>query len=86
MEPTILNGSIVLASLLPFFFREPKTNDIVAFADQQTKKIFIKRIVKHEGQKFYLTGDNKHDSLDSRKIGWVGRNDIVGKVILRLHL
>ena len=32
---------------------------------------------------FFLLGDNLEESLDSRKIGFIGRKQIVGKVIMR---
>lgn len=84
MEPTLLNGSKVLVSSLPFLIRDPGINDIIAFADKTSGKIFVKRITKRKGQRYFLTGDNKHDSLDSKVIGWISKKDIVGKVIFKI--
>lgn len=84
MEPTIKNGETVLASSLPYLFSKPKIGDIAVFVKEE--KMFIKRIVKIDpsvaGGKYFVSGDNKKDSLDSRKIGLVERSGIVGKVIL----
>jgi len=82
MEPFLGNDRSVLASSLPFIFSEPKIDDVVVF--RRKNKFFIKRITKKKGEKYYLQGDNPHDSLDSRSLGWVKRKDIVGKVIFRI--
>lgn len=79
MEPFIKNGQTVLVSSIPYFFSKPKTGDIVAFKKEQ--KVFIKRITKTDGERYFVSGDNKKDSLDSRRFGWVSKRDIVGKVI-----
>lgn len=84
MEPTLLNGSKVLVSSLPFLIRDPEINDIIAFVDKTSGKIFIKRIIKRKGQRYFLTGDNKHDSLDSQKLGWITKKDIIGKIIFKI--
>ncbi len=80
MEPTIFQGHVVITSGIPYLFNTPTIGDIVVF--RKEGKMLIKRIEKKNREKYFLTGDNKNDSLDSRKIGWVERKDIVGKVIL----
>lgn len=79
MEPTLRNGTTVLVSSIPLLFSKPTVSDIVIF--QQKGEVFIKRVQKVEEDKYFLVGDNEYDSMDSRKIGWVTRNDIIGKVI-----
>lgn len=87
MEPTIKNGESVLASGIPYLFSKPKVGDIVAFKDNKSRKVFVKRIVKidpsADGDKHFVKGDNERDSLDSRRLGWIEKKDIVGKVICR---
>lgn len=41
----------------------------------------IKRVQKYDSRLIFVTGDNKKDSLDSRKFGWIGKSQIIGKVI-----
>lgn len=77
MQPTILNTRKVI--VIPYFFTKPKKNDIVAFRFK--KEIFIKRIREIKGNKYFLEGDNKKDSLDSKKIGLIEKKEIIGKVI-----
>jgi len=81
MEPTIKNGSVVVISNILFMFKTPKEKDIIAFKNKD--KVFIKRISKINNGKYFLEGDNKNDSLDSRKIGLIEGKDIIGKVILK---
>jgi len=80
MEPTIQNGQTVLVSSIPYFFSKPKIGDVVAF--KKDNKVLIKRIGKIDGKKYFVSGDNKEDSMDSRKFGWLTKKDILGKVIL----
>lgn len=84
MEPTLLNGSKVLVSSLPFLIRDPEINDIIAFVDKTSGKVFLKRIIKRKGQRYFVAGDNKHDSLDSQKLGWISKKDIVGKMLFKI--
>lgn len=83
MEPTIKNGEIVLVSNIPYLFKGPRINDIVAFKDNRGK-ILVKRITEIEKKGYFLSGDNKNDSLDSRKFGHVIKNQIIGKMIHKL--
>lgn len=80
MQPAIKNGQKVLISSVPYFFTEPKINDIVAF--RIDNKIFIKRIVSIKDEKYFLRGDNIVDSFDSRKFGRIKKKDIQGKCFI----
>jgi nickel-type superoxide dismutase maturation protease len=82
MEPVIKNGEIVLISSLFYLFQKPKIGDIVAFND--AGEILIKRITGIHDQKYFLAGDNQKDSLDSRKLGLISKQKILGKVIYKL--
>lgn len=86
MEPNILQGQTVLASSIPYLFSKPKINDIVALRERKSGKVFIKRIVKVDGEKYFVSGDNKKDSMDSKDFGWIERKEIVGRVILNFKL
>lgn len=82
MEPTLRFGSTILVSTIPYLFSKPKIGDIVLAQLKGEKKYIIKRISKVENQKYFLTGDNKEDSLDSKQLGWFERKQILGEVIL----
>jgi signal peptidase I len=81
MSPTLHTGDIVLVNRLAFLFRDPHINDIVAVKDPRDQKILIKRITNIVDGRYFVTGDNKLHSTDSRKFGMLEKKDIVGKVI-----
>lgn len=82
MEPTIKQNKIVIVSSIPYFFRKPKVGDIVVVKRQ---KYIIKRIAainpSADGEQVFVIGDNKKESNDSRHFGWIGKDNILGKVI-----
>lgn len=82
MEPNFLDDEYVLVSSVPFLFRQIRPRDVVVF--RHDGDILMKRIEKIKDNKFFLTGDNSKDSLDSKKIGWVDKKNIVGKVIYKI--
>jgi signal peptidase I len=82
MEPILKNNDLVLISNIFYIFKHPQINDIVAFRFDE--KFFVKRITKSKNQKYFLEGDNKSDSLDSRGFGWISRNEILGKYFYKL--
>ena len=83
METQIKTGETVLVSSIPYWFKTPKINDIVAFKDKKGT-ILIKRIIKFQNGKYFVQGDNNNDSLDSRKFGYVSKNQIIGEIIYKL--
>ncbi len=82
MAPTYSEGDNVLVSSLPLIFARPKKRDVVVF--EKFNRFYIKRIAKIEKGKYFLVGDNKKDSFDSRRFGSVKRNQIKAKVILKI--
>lgn len=79
MQPLIFDNKKVLVSSIPYLFSKPKINNIVAF--NYKDKIFIKKIRNIKDGNYFLEGENKNDSFDSKKIGWVERKNILGKII-----
>lgn len=82
MQPTILDGSVVVVLTLGFFLKKLTVGDIVLF--RRNKTIFVKRIISiDDGGRYYLKGDNPQDSLDSRDFGLVTKSEIIGKVLFK---
>lgn len=84
MEPTLKENDLILVSKVPYLFKVPKINDIVAFKSRKQKIIFVKRIKKIKNNKYFVYGDNKNDSYDSSKFGEISREQITGKFIYKL--
>ena len=81
MEPALLTGDVVLVNRLAYLFKKPQIADIVALLDPRDGKILLKRIVKVEDKGYFVQGDNKNASTDSRHFGMIRASDILGKVI-----
>lgn len=77
MTPTIINGSEVLVSDIPYLFSKPKIGDIIAF--NKEKKVLIKRITKIKDKKYFVAGDNLKDSIN----GWINKKNVLGKLITK---
>lgn len=81
MEPLICEGQSLLVSFLPYFFRKPKAGEIIVLRSPKDKRYVVKRIQKIEKDRYFVVGDNKDKSTDSREFGLITKKDIVGKVI-----
>lgn len=78
MEPSLMAGDQVLVSkFLPI-----AENDIIVF--NYSGKYFIKRVIKIKHSEYYVLGDNKTHSLDSRTFGFVDKKNVIGKVISKI--
>ena len=76
MLPALKPGQDVL--VLTWFF-EAKKWDIVVI--KHGGREMIKRIQKVHDRKYFVEGDNKKESTDSRSFGPVTKDEIIGKVI-----
>lgn len=82
MEPTIASGQSVIVSGVLYLFKRPKIGDIVLLKRQEKK--LLKRIIEIKDKKYFVAGDNVRDSLDSKKFGWIAKDQIIGKLIYKL--
>jgi signal peptidase I len=85
MEPTFKDGDRVVINRLVYLFSSPKTGDIVALKHPKNgDKILLKKIKKVvAGNQFFVVGENKLDSTDSRYFGKVNKGLILGKFWFR---
>jgi signal peptidase I len=96
MYPNLKSGNFVLVNKNAYHKSKIQRGDIVAFK-LPNRKVLIKRIRGISGdwlyptnaensrlleKSYFVMGDNKFDSLDSRKIGPIRSSSIIGKVIL----
>ena len=95
MVPTFQNGDYLIVDEISYRFKEPQKGDVVIFKyPNDTSKFFIKRIEGMPGEtvgnttltgdQFYVLGDNRGASSDSRIWGPVPRQNIIGRPLVRL--
>lgn len=99
MEPTFENGDYLIVDELSYNLSDPKVGDVIIFRPPMDQsKFYIKRIVglpgdiiDVNGQKttlkdneYFVIGDNRDNSSDSRKWGPLPEDLIVGRALLRL--
>lgn len=63
-------------------YKEPYLQDNVVTSDFKLADINETKIPKEE---YFVLGDNRENSMDSRKIGLIKKKDIIGRVGLRLY-
>ncbi len=81
MAPTLTAGEYVLVNRAAYLFKKPRIGHVVALHDPRDGKVLIKRITQIKGQQYFIQGDNKLVSTDSRVFGLIGKKDIIGKAI-----
>ena len=93
MEPTLLDGNTRVVFKAAYWFAEPRVGDIVIVVHENEN--LIKRITACPGEipadaieygalpknLYFIEGDNRHVSIDSRNFGPVPGEDIIGRVI-----
>jgi nickel-type superoxide dismutase maturation protease len=87
MRPTLEPGDYVLVNRWAYRFRPPSPGDLVVVEDPEVPTRFlVKRVSQATATgEVRLTGDNEDASRDSRVFGPVSREQIVGKVWLKLR-
>lgn len=61
-----------------------KVGEVVVVEREDRPGVFlVKRLVRIEGEKYWVEGDNKSSSTDSRQWGAIAPEEIVGRVLLR---
>lgn len=79
MYPTLRSGEKII--VINKIFAHPKNDDVVVCLDPRTQRLLVKRIQQKKIKKYFVVGDNKRKSTDSRKFGWILEKDILGKVL-----
>lgn len=84
MRPFCKQGDFVLAESMSYLFFRPKVGHlVVARHPQKPGMLLLKRIVREKEGRYWVEGDNAEKSTDSRHFGWVGKENIRGKVVRR---
>lgn len=61
-----------------YFLSKPSIGDIVVF--ERNNLLMVKRVRKVYASKVFIIGDNRCDSLDSKKYGTIPIKNILGRV------
>ena len=77
MVPTLKSGDFLLVGKT----KEFSIGDLVVIEHGGSR--LVKRIVDENTSQIWLSGDNVREGSDSRSFGWVEKDQIVGRVILR---
>ena len=65
--------------VIPYILSKPKIGDVIVLQHPTKHPLLIKRIRKIENNTYWVEGDNKIRSMDSRAFGFVSRKQIIGK-------
>lgn len=99
MEPTYHNGDYLIVDEISYLAGEPKKDDVIIFRYPKDPKVFfIKRIiglpnenisvngkeVRLGDDEYFVMGDNRDFSSDSRAWGPVPKKMIIGRSFIRL--
>jgi len=86
MEPTLKAGDFILVNKLAYILRKPSKGDIIVLKHPKDKnKFLVKRIIDASSSKYFVAGDNKKYSTDSRHFGAIDKNLIVGKLFIHIR-
>jgi len=90
MEPALRPGDRVLVDVWTYRQRPPRPPEIVVFRSGAGSAAMVKRVAgvvstaRGEGVSLWLLGDNSRHSLDSRVLGAVESERVIGRVVVRL--
>lgn len=82
MLPTFRSGDWLLVAWADTF----RIGDVIVIEREERPGVFlIKRVERNDDGKYWVEGDNKSISTDSREWGAVAEIEIVGRVVTRLR-
>ncbi|MBI3046647.1 MAG: S26 family signal peptidase [Candidatus Harrisonbacteria bacterium] len=81
MLPALKDSQYVIAEKFSQLFFNFRIGDVAIIKLAGGKKI-VKRITAKIGDNYFVEGDNKAYSADSRHFGFIPRSDILSRVIL----
>ena len=84
MQPTLNPNDRVLVKRWSADQPVPLDQIVVAWHPHRNGLRLIKRLGRCKGKAVWLEGDNPDQSTDSRQLGWLDRDQLIGVVVARL--
>ena len=84
MSPYLNEGDFVFVSGIYFWLNRLKKGDIIILFDPRDNRKLIKRIDHINKNEYYVLGDNRSESRDSRNFGYIEKDYIIAKMIFRI--
>lgn len=82
MAPTYISGDWLIVR----WGGNYKVGEAIVVEREDRPGVFlVKRLVRIDGQEYWVEGDNKSSSTDSRQWGVISREELVGKVVFRFR-
>lgn len=78
MEPTLVEGQLLSCNMSRKAIKGIKVGDIVVC--KHDNRFIIKRVTRVFDQAYFVIGDNKAHSTDSRNYGAIPKKDVVGVI------
>lgn len=85
MSPYLNEGALLLVSYIPLLFSKAKVGDVVVLKDPRDNRKIIKRVSKVENGRYFVLGDNVSESTDSRHFGYVDKQRLIAKMLVKLN-
>ena len=84
MYPALKQGDTVIINRFSYLFKNPSIGDIVLVKKPKESRVILKRVTEVKNDLYFLSGDNKKESTDSRKFGYIQKKHILGKMLVKL--
>ena len=84
MEPNFKENDYLIISKFSYLIKIPKVGDVVILKHPINNELIIKRISDIKNNSYFVTGDNKNSSVDSKDFGFVNKRLVIGKVWKRI--
>jgi nickel-type superoxide dismutase maturation protease len=79
MEPVLRDGDMLLVA----YGGRVRPADVVVVALPGDRPLSVKRAVQHAAEGWWVEGDDAAASTDSRELGWIVDEAVLGRVVLR---
>ena len=84
MFPAYKSGEVVLVDCIVYKVFGLRVDNIIVLKHPYNNSYIIKRITKKNNNLYFVRGDNKNESTDSKNFGWISKKDIIGRVIMKI--